>query len=483
MTVRDRPPAAARTTLGVVAGTVVTAFASLAGLAGLATPAAAATAPATARGEGDVVPAKFSNLRFEEDWTHLADPEVATDHRWREIKHVDMGGDWTASFGGQVRIRLQNEDNKSLRKLSPTHNDFSLFRTRVHGDFRHGSGVRVFLEGLDARITGNERPPLGIDRDNADLQNAFVEAPLSDGVLVRVGRMELQQGGQRLISPLDWSNTRRTFDGVLARVQGDGHKTDVFFARPVVEEPRETDDRDGSRNFGGIYSTFSTEGGDTLDAFALVLNEENDIFTGDDGVMGDQDLYTFGGRWKGRVGDTDYELWGAVQRGTRASNDIEAYAYEARFGQTFPDVPGRPRVGVDFAYASGDNDPTDGETETFDQHFPLGHAYLGYLDLVGRQNIVDLSPNVTVQLGERTTARVAYHKFNLAETEDALYNAGGAATFPDPSGTAGHSVGKELDLTVVHRPEFLAPHTHVLFGWSRFIPDRHIDSLLSLIHI
>ncbi len=431
----------------------------------------------SAPGSSDVVPAKFSNLRFEEDWSHLADPDVVSDHLWPSIKHVELSDDWTASFGGQVRLRMQSEDNKSLRELSPQRNDFNLLRTRVHGDFRHRSGLRVFIEGIDARIHGHERMPLGIDRNNADLLNAFVEAPLTDDVRLRVGRMELQEGGQRLVSPLDWGNTRRSFDGGLVRVEGEDVKTDFFYASRVGVEPRSSDDRDGSQDFGGVYSTLTTDGGDTVDAFLLALDEENPLFMGSDGGMGDQTVYTLGGRFKGKTGQTDYELWGAVQRGDRAGDDIDAYSYEARVGQTFPDVPGKPRVGLDFIYASGDNDPTDGEFETFNQHFPLGHAYLGYFDLVGRQNIIDLSPSVAVKLAERTTARVALHKFNLAESEDALFNAGGAATFADPSGTAGQAVGTELDVTIAHRPEMLAPHAHVLLGWSHFSAERHIDRL------
>jgi hypothetical protein len=37
----------------------------------------------------------------------------------------------------------------------------------------------------------------------------FKEAP----AYVRVGRQELLYGSQRLISTLDWANTRRTFQG------------------------------------------------------------------------------------------------------------------------------------------------------------------------------------------------------------------------------------------------------------------------------
>ena len=184
-----------------------------------------------------------------------------------------------------------------------------------------------------------------------------------------------------------------------------------------------------------------------------------------------------GGRLAGKHEQTDYELWAATQFGEQANNDIDAYAWELRMGQTFPDCEMQPRVGLDILYASGDGDPTDDETGTFNQLFPLGHAFLGYIDLVGRQNIVDVSPSITAKTSDRTEARLAWHKFRLAEDEDALYNAGGAPTFVDTSGASSGDVGDELDLTLGWRPEFLDPHSHVLFGFSRFFAGQRMDDL------
>ena len=55
--------------------------------------------------------------------------------------------------------------------------------------------------------------------------------------------------------------------------------------------------------------------------------------------------------------------------------------------------------------ASGDDDPTDGDLETFNQLFPLGHAYFGYIDVIGRQNIIDVSPTVSTKVAGGATLR------------------------------------------------------------------------------
>ena len=434
-------------------------------------------ATAQAQAAGPSVPAKFANLRFEENWTGLAVEDATTNHRWPGIKHQDLGGGWTASYGGQFRYRVHFEQNKNLMDTSPVHNNFSLYRTRIHVDVRHvEDGWRVFAEGLDARISGESRPPTGIDRNDLDIQNLFVEKNW-DGGAVRLGRMELQEGAQRLVSPLEWGNTRRTFEGGLLRLDHGGATTDIFATRPVVIDVHADDDPNDSASFSGVYHSRKTDGGLLVDVFGLVSDETDPLFTGGDGDMGDRQVYTVGGRLAGKHEQTDYELWAATQFGEQANNDIDAYAWELRMGQTFPDCEMQPRVGLDILYASGDGDPTDDETGTFNQLFPLGHAFLGYIDLVGRQNIVDVSPSITAKTSDRTEARLAWHKFRLAEDEDALYNAGGAPTFVDTSGASSGDVGDELDLTLGWRPEFLDPHSHVLFGFSRFFAGQRMDDL------
>lgn len=420
----------------------------------------------------------FKNLRFDEDWRWLGEPGASTDHDWPEAKHIDVGDGWSLSVGGQARSRTQFETNRSLTGADPNRNSFHLWRARLHADLRHTSGWRVFVEALDARIRGESRPPIPIDRNDADLHNAFVEYSTDGGTTWRLGRFELQQGNQRLVSPLDWGNTRRRFEGGLVNFDhGDGSSTEVFVTKPMIVRPEDTDDDDRSRIFSGVYHSRPALG-DRVDVFAYQLRERDDLFTSEEGgPSGDRDLYTLGARYYGKEGDTDYELWYAQQFGDQAGDQIDAFAASARVGHTFSELDGKPRLGLDVDHATGDDDPTDGRIGTFDQLFPLGHAWLGHFDLVARQNITAVSPSITYDLDERTKMRAAFHRYRLAEAADAFYNAGGVPTFADPTGDAGRDAGDELNLTLVHRPEFLGPHGHVLLGWAHFMPGERVDDL------
>ena len=50
---------------------------------------------------------------------------------------------------------------------------------------------------------------------------------------MRLGRQELGFGRQRLVSPLDWANARRTFDGLTLEWLGEDWHTTGFVNRPV----------------------------------------------------------------------------------------------------------------------------------------------------------------------------------------------------------------------------------------------------------
>ena len=200
----------------------------------------------------------FKNLRFEEDWSALKDPEMETDHWMPGLKLIELDGDgdWTASFGGQMRFQTKSEQNRNLLGGPvPHNNDFNLLRLRLHGDLRYRDDLRFFVEMLDGSIHANDAPPLAIDENNHDFLNAFIEYPGKE-FLARLGRFEMQYGAQRLISPLEWANTRRTFQGGLVRSVNDQFTTDVFVTKSVDIDADDWDTTNADRYFSGVYNTW-----------------------------------------------------------------------------------------------------------------------------------------------------------------------------------------------------------------------------------
>src|SRR5581483_7485081 len=112
------------------------------------------------------------------------------------------------------------------------------YRLRAYGDLYITERFRIFAEFISADSPDWHLPPLVIDRNAADFLNLFVDANLIDvadtPVWLRVGRQELLYGSQRLISPLDWANTRRTFQGIKAFWHAAKDDLDAFVVQPVI---------------------------------------------------------------------------------------------------------------------------------------------------------------------------------------------------------------------------------------------------------
>ena len=90
------------------------------------------------------------------------------------------------------------------------------------------------------------------------LLNAFVDLKVADSTTLRLGRQELLYGNQRLVSPLDWANTRRTFDGYRLLFSGNAWDIDGFYTHPVDRVAANVDrwdSADTAQDFYGVYAT------------------------------------------------------------------------------------------------------------------------------------------------------------------------------------------------------------------------------------
>jgi len=449
------------------------------------TPAPSEPAPATPPAQTPpekFLKTSFKNLRFEEDWRALKDPEMKTDHWMPGLKLIELDGDgdWTATFGGQLRYQWKSEQNRNLLGGPvPHNNDFNLLRVRLNGEVRYKDSFRAYVEMIDAGIHGNEGPPLAIDKQNPDFLNAFIEYPGKE-FLARLGRFEMSYGAQRLISPLDWANTRRTFEGGLVRAVNSDVTTDLFVTKSVDVDAHDLDNVNEDRFFSGVYNTWKIAEGRGLDFYLLALNDDDDPpFTTPAGgpPTADTDTYTLGARYFGKTAGFDYEAEAAKQGGNHNGLDVNAYMWTVVGGYTLADVTMTPRFAIDVDYASGDSNATDGDYETFNQLFPLAHAYFGYIDLIGRQNIVQVMPSMTLKTTSTTTFRASYSDFHLADESDFLYNASGAVSPGQSAATlnTGDDVGDEVDLTLGWKPTFMAPHGEFLFGYSWFEPGSFVN--------
>ncbi len=421
-------------------------------------------------------PPKYENLRFEENWDGCLCVPCCDREDWTDFlkaRRLCATSFWNVSVGGQLRFRYEAWSHQLFRDTPAADDAWGLFRARAHADIRYKKLFRFFVEGIYADEYDRELGPRGIDQNRGDLLNAFLQfggCIAGYDAFIRFGRTELLEGKQRLVSPLDWANTRRTFDGVFARVAKRHHRIDLWATQPVQILPTEFDEVNDDVGFWGAYYTNRKLTCLTWELYLMGLHREPGTYLG---VTEDEDRVTIGGRAGGEIPNTRfyYDVEAAGQFGTFGDQDIAAGMVSANIGWAPQFARWENFFELGFDYASGDGDGA--EQGTFNQLFPLGHAYFGYADLIARQNIVAGRVTWKVKPTKSTTLRADYHMFNRASEFDGVYNAGGVMYRAPVAGVDDMWIGNELDLSAMWN---INRHWRASLGWAHFFAGDFIEA-------
>ena len=224
-----------------------------------------------------------ANPFFNVDFRYLDNPDNKEHFFLDSIKRIHLGDNWLFSTGGEFRERYSSLDNAYLynktKSLAGADEDFSVYRTRLYGDLYYLDIFRVYGELISADTTPQKIPHLSSDEAKIDILNLFVELkvlPLGDSaVYVRGGRQELLFGSQRLVSPSDWSNDLRTFQGVRALYHTDKIEEDVFWVEPVITNPTTISSIDDKQVFVGDYFKYRFTKDISLDLYYFYLDNDN----------------------------------------------------------------------------------------------------------------------------------------------------------------------------------------------------------------
>jgi len=411
-------------------------------------------------------------LRQGEDWSGFRAADSPVDP-FDPLKHVALSddGDVWVSFGGRIEARIERWENFEFS--APNDDTFVLSRALLHSDFHFGEHLRVFVEGKTAQATDRDLPGgrRFLDMDTLALQQGFADVvlPLSgdSSLVLRPGRQVLRYGSGRLIAPGPWSNTMRTWDGLTAEwASGPWRLTGLAVAFAPVQKT-DFNSTDWNNQLFGLFAERGGAGRESSFELYGFGNRRQDVTF--NGTTGDESRLTLGGRAFGPLSEsTDYEVEAAYQLGEVGEGDVDAWFLAAKGQWDTGSSALAPQLWAGFELASGD-DEAGGDVGTFHQLFPFGHRYLGRIDAIGRQNIVDGFLGGRWKLSEWLDASLAYHWFRLMEAGDALYNAGGA---PYRSGFSSKDVGTEIDALLTFR---LGRHLSGYGGYSHFFAGDAIE--------
>ena len=379
----------------------------------------------------------------------------------------------TISLGGETRYRYHNERNHRGTGITGRDDQFWLSRQRLYADWKLNDMFRVYGEVLDANSAGETFTPRPIEEQDMDILNLFFDVNLlsgSDGKLIfRGGRQELLYGAQRTISPLDWANTRRTFEGVRMLYQRGDVSLDGFWTEFVPVNPTGSDKSDGNRKFYGAYSTIKNTAVGTLENYYIGFDNDNIPF----------EYHTLGSRASGATDNGIlYDFEGAIQFGDNADGSSHSAGFGTiGFGRKIETELWSPTIWCYYDYASGDDNFANAGVGDDGYHhlFPLAHKYNGFMDLFGRRNLHDMNVFSITPLGDRVAMILWYHYFSLVEATTP-YNVV-MAPYNTTSAAGDRELGHELDVLFNIN---LNPRNNVLIGYSHFSAGDYYDTTANL---
>ncbi|RJP69317.1 MAG: DUF1302 family protein [Candidatus Abyssobacteria bacterium SURF_17] len=408
--------------------------------------------------------------------------------------------------------------------------DWYTQRTRVNVDAKLSGGVRGFVElqsfdvwgddpndnaaddveAFDAVFsTDEQKSEAGSDNDLVDLYQAYIEMNEIAGypLQVRIGRQELVYGREWLLGNNDAgvNFSGLAFDAVKASYESDLVRIDAWvskladFSSPQFAGVQE---EDADIDFYGVYGTWKGFESMLIEAYWMERYNGNSLL-GDDTSDPDS-LHTVGARIAGTwdvmgllPGMLDYNVEGAYQFGDNnvgpasdSSGDYEAWAFNAMAGYTLTEVAWMPRIELEYAYFTGDDDAFDGDTEEFNRLFSdvhYGELNLGGNFDQGATNLHIIRIGASAVPVEKLTASADFYYFLLAEDdEEGLaktfgvpqiiaqegLDLGGGIVLPVVTVGNEDQVGMELDLAASYQ---YTEDLNLRAGWAHFFADDAIE--------
>lgn len=410
------------------------------------------------------------------DWLRRQVPETAP--------AFDLGVDLRGRF--ETKQNAGTVANRDFARNLDNDNDVWLARTRVHLGWKPTGWFQAFAQGRDSRAEFDQPPP-NPERDTFDLHQAWVQVgdaaqfPLT----LKAGRQEMLYGDERFLGMADWNNIGRVFDAAKLRFERPGGWVDAFAGRQVLPVDGEFNVANDYDWFSGVYagSAKLLPWQDT-EAFFLARNvgagSPNAAGPGLGGP-GPRDVYTPGVRVKsrpGRLGPWDYSAEVAGQFGSIAAAGRRlthaALAADAQGGFTFTNAWAAPRVGLGYTHGSGDDDPADDRSGTFDLLFGTNHRLYGNMDIAGLRNLHTPSLSLALKPARALTLRIEALAFWMAEGNDFFYPESGRGRSGNGYGinpAFDPFVGAELDVLATWRPR---PWADVQAGYGHFFAGDYV---------
>jgi hypothetical protein len=223
----------------------------------------------------------------------------------------------------------------------------------------------------------------------------------------------------------DGPNVHRAFDAIALIWKKASWNVHALAAKPVVNGTGFFDaPAESGTTFWGVYAVRSKSTGENIqprniDLYYLGLDRKQAVF--DKGV-GSELRHVIGTRFWGQRGGWDYNCEAGLQLGTFGSGKLRAWGDVCDASYTFRSARFQPRLGLTAAATSGDNGNPNGPLGTFSPLFPTGFYFgQGVINLNGPSNLIQLNPQVELQLTKSVTVIADDNIFWRTSLHDGVY--------------------------------------------------------------
>jgi len=339
------------------------------------------------------------------------------------------------------------------------------------------------------------------------------------GLSVKAGRQYVIFGNHSMFGHFDWANTGYSHDGVMLQYSTKAWdtylgafrnaETDIGQAAPVGSGQNNLTTASGVNNGTAnkdadmyiFYNQIKSVPGFLIEPYYFLYSNRLDSADNRGQGLGtakhsNQTRHNVGNRiemrkgnfdainelvWQfGQMGDTGGT--NAVQNGYGNQKNLHINAWATRnwIGYTHYQSSWKPRIAINFDYASGDgrancNISTGAGAQncstanTFENMFPTNHIHMGYMDVQAWKNMMSPSANFQARPTKDDHIEVWYTNLNLANARDNWYRGSqGVYVFSKVNNTKTH-VGDEIDFTWTHmfmdgKLAFQATYGHLFAG-------------------
>ncbi len=371
-------------------------------------------------------------------------------------------------FNAQVRYRAEYDKNGGSFSTANFQNavagnNFELLRTRFGVMLDSGNDITGYIQLQDARKFGEEYSTMEAVADRFDLHQGYIHIKnLFDKEFnLKLGRMEIILGNQRLVGAVGWSNTGRSFDGAMLCYHGETYNMKFFHTK--VNENTPNTDYDPDEYFSGLFYSLKQSEIRKINLFGFLNFNNNRVPSGVNEDDRQLIRFTTGFDYTANRDMFDYEVEAAFQLGKEYEValdrrlDVSAFMFGARGHYKF-DHEKKPFIGLGFDYLSGDDDPIDDKMKSFNTLYATNHKFYGYMDYftsfpnsVFGFGLSDFFVTGGLTFSENASLRADWHYFNHAEKD-----------FYD-----NQYLGNEFDLTYMYN---FRETVDVQLGGSFFLP-------------